>query len=104
LTRSMDTPYAEVPHAVATPTTDGSRGHRLANDVLVDDVVADLQLDRGLGVGAGDDEVVADQRRANDLGVVDRDDRSVGAVAECEYRVAADHRERPTLVDGDSSP
>ena len=38
--------------------------HRSREYVSVDDVVPDIQLDGRVGVGAGNDEVVADQRRA----------------------------------------
>src|SRR5262245_64323003 len=67
----------------------GLARHRLANDVSVDHVVSDLQLDRGARVGACDDQVVADQRRASDAGIADGHDGAVGTVAQGKNGVAA---------------
>lgn len=76
---------------------------RLANDVLVDEFSLVPQRDSRAIVGAPEDVVIADQRRADGRKVADRDDASVGTVAEREHRVASDHRERSIVVRRDPS-
>ena len=78
--------------------------HALANDGLVDHVVADFELDCRILVGAGDPEIVTGQRQVDDLGVIDRNDCSVGAVTQRKHRVASDDREGPIAIDRDAAP